>query len=166
MIGVGSKYLSTVAFALTVTWLLSAVPTADTLDSTPITWREALVTIDSELRPIEGHERHAVGVMSQRGFAFYGDGEVATLNAWLTFERSGPETSYVGYAVYMFQDGSTKVARFTGTGDPAGQQTGEFTLRAGTGRYEGVSGEGRFTGRGFPPHGDIYLDVEGTYSLP
>ena len=134
-------------------------------DAKPIEWREAFVTVDADLREIEGHAGHAVGVMQQRGFAFYDDGQVAKVNAWITFERSGAETSYRGYAVYAFPDGASKVGRFTGAGDPRGEQSGQFTIEGGTGRYEGITGQGSFSGRGFPPHGDIYLDVSGTYSL-
>ncbi|WP_028574931.1 hypothetical protein [Desulfonatronovibrio hydrogenovorans] len=134
-------------------------------DSKPIEWREAFVTVDVDIREIEGHKGHAVGLMQQRGFAFFEDYEVATVNAWITFERSGAETSYQGYAVYTFPDGDTKIGRFTGTGDPRGEQSGQFTLEGGTGRYKGITGQGRFSGQGFPPHGDIYLDVSGTYSL-
>jgi len=64
-----------------------------------IAWREAFVTVDVTLEPIEGHEGHALGLMRQRGFAFYQDGDIATVNAWITFERSGSETRYRGYAV-------------------------------------------------------------------
>ena len=87
-----------------------------------IAWREAFVTVDVALEPIEGHEGHALGLMRQRGFAFYQDGDIATVNAWITFERSGSETRYRGYAIYRFPDGATKVGRFTGGGDPAGRQ--------------------------------------------
>ncbi len=134
-------------------------------DETPIEWREAFVTVDADLREIEGHAGHAVGVMQQRGFAFYEDGQVATVNVWLTFERAAGETSYRGHAVYSFPDGASKVGRFIGSGDPAGEQSGQFTLEGGAGRYEGISGQGSFSGHGFPPHGDIYLDVSGTYSI-
>ena len=130
-----------------------------------IAWREAFVTVDVTLEPIEGHEGHALGLMRQRGFAFYQDGDIATVNAWITFERSGSETRYRGYAIYRFPDGATKVGRFTGGGDPAGRQAGEFILEAGTGRYRGIAGRGSFAGQGFPPHGDIVLDVSGTYSI-
>ncbi len=147
------------------TFIISAT-TAVASDPKPINWREAFVTVESILKPVEGHEGHTVGVMHQRGFAFYEDGEVATVQTWLTFERSGPETSYRGYAIYSFLDGTTKVGRFNGSGDPRGQQSGKFTFEGGTERYQGISGEGSFSGRGFPPHGDIYLDVTGTYSLP
>ena len=130
-----------------------------------IAWREAFVTVEAKLERIEGHDGYAVGLMRQRGFAFYDDGDLATVNAWITFERSGAETHYRGYAVYRFPDGATKVGRFTGGGDPAGRQTGEFILEAGTGRYQGIVGSGTFAGQGFPPHGDIVLDVSGTYSI-
>lgn len=133
---------------------------------TEINWKEAFVTIESDMNPIEGHEGHFIGIMHQRGFAFYEDGETATVKAWLTFERSGPETSYSGYAVYEFLDGTTKVARLEGSGDPRGKQTGEFAFKGGTGRFEGISGSGDFQGQGFPPHGDIYVNVTGSYSLP
>ncbi|RQD56042.1 MAG: hypothetical protein D5R98_10245 [Desulfonatronovibrio sp. MSAO_Bac4] len=103
--------------------------------------------------------------MQQRGFAFYEDEEVATVSTWLTFERSGAKTNYRGYAIYAFPDGATKIGSFIGTGDPRGEQAGQFTLEGGTGRYEGITGQGSFSGQGFPPHGDIYLDVSGTYSL-
>ena len=83
----------------------------------------------------------------------------------MTFERSEKGTQYTGYAVYAFRDGTTKVGRFTGRGDPVGEQTGTFTLESGTGRYSGIQGGGTFTGIGFHPHGDIVLNVEGSFSL-
>ena len=148
-----------------VALLFSQTSMVNADDPQSIAWREAFVTIDVELREIKGYTGHTVGLMHQRGFAFYEDGQVATVKAWITFERSGAETSYRGYAVYAFPDGASKVGRFTGTGDPRGEQSGQFTLDSGTGRYGGISGQGRFFGHGFPPHGDIYLDVVGTYSI-
>ena len=154
-----------IIWATLVVFLLSQPLMVNADEETTIEWREAFVTVDAELREIEGHKDHAVGLMQQRGFAFYEDEEVATVSTWLTFERSGAETNYRGYAVYAFPDGATKIGRFTGTGDPQGEQSGQFSLECGTGRYEGITGQGHFTGHGFPPHGDIYLDVSGTYSL-
>lgn len=150
-----------------VSVLLLLLPTHPFLagEEREIAWREAFVTVDASLEPIEGHDGHAVGLMRQRGFAFHDDGDHATVNAWITFERSGTETRYHGYAVYRFPDGAIKVGRFTGGGDPAGRLAGEFILEAGTGRYQGIAGSGTFVGQGFPPHGDIVLDVSGTYSI-
>lgn len=154
------------SYSLLITILILISPLSLAADAErPIQWREGFVTVDADLREVEGHEGHAVGLMQQRGFAFYEDGDVATVNAWLTFERSGAETNYRGYAVYTFMDGTTKTGRFIGTGDPRGKQTGKFTIEGGSGRYEGITGEGTFTGRAFPPQGDIYLDVHGTYSI-
>ena len=130
-----------------------------------IQWQETFVTVDSDIRPVEGQEGHALGVMQQRGFAFYENGEIASVDVLLTFERRGGVTQYTGYAIYDFGDGTTKVGRFEGRGDPAGEQAGEFTFESGTGRYAGIQGDGTFTGTGYPPHGDIVLKVRGSYSL-
>ena len=146
------------------TFLLLPPAVADAGEETAIEWREALVTVEAELREVEGHAGHAVGLAQQRGFAFYDDGEVATVRAWLTFVRSAGQTAYQGYAIYTFPDQTTKIGRFTGSGDPDGPQEGTFTIEGGTGRYTEVTGEGSFAGHAFPPHGDIFLDVSGTYS--
>ncbi len=158
---VGGSFIGIVLIAL----LVSQQPIVNADELQPIEWREAFVTVDVDLHEIEGYPGHAMGLMHQRGFAFYEDGQVATVSTWITFERSGAETSYRGYAVYTFPDETSKVGRFTGTGDPRGEQSGQFTFEHGTGRYEGITGQGHFTGYAFPPHGDIYLDVTGSYSL-
>lgn len=145
--------------------ILSVFPLASALhaEEQPIQWREAFVTVKSDIQPVPGHENRALGLMKQRGFAFYSNGEVASVNVILTFERSEIGTQYKGYAVYSFHDDTTKVGRFEGHGDPVGEQTGVFTFEDGTGRYSGIRGNGTFTGTGFPPHGDIVLNVEGSY---
>lgn len=160
-----SVFGGTYLWLMLITFLVLQVSTVIAGDTKQIKWREAFITVEANLQEVEGHEGHAVGVMQQRGFAFYDDGQVATVNVWLTFKRSAGGTSYRGYAVYSFPDGASKVGRFTGSGDPRGEQSGQFTLESGSGRYEGITGQGSFSGRGFPPHGDIYLDVSGAYSL-
>lgn len=134
-------------------------------EEVPIQWREAFVTVESTRTPVDGHQEHALGLMRQRGFAFFDNDEVASVNVLLIFERRGNTTQYTGYAVYTFADGATKIGRFEGHGDPVGKQSGKFSFEGGTGRYQGITGKGTFTGQGFPPHGDIVLDVTGSYSL-
>ncbi len=151
------SFLTVLAMTLLMTFSVKA--------HNAIQWREAFVTVDVQMEQIDSLDGQAIGMMRQRGFAFYDNDEIAAVEVWLTFERSGPETQYSGYAVYKFQDDTTKVGRFSGSGDPRGVQTGKFTFKKGTGRFEGITGQGVFTGQGFPPHGDIVLDVEGTYSL-
>lgn len=159
-----SKKLLFPVFLLALMILLSASSVIHA-ESKIIQWQETFVTVESDLRPVEGHEGHALGVMQQRGFAFYENGGIASVNVLLTFERRKGTTQYTGYAVYDFGDGTTKVGRFEGRGDPAGKQAGEFAFESGTGRYAGIQGNGTFTGTGYPPHGDIILNVRGTYSL-
>lgn len=153
-----------VIFLLVSTILLSA-STSIHAEEKAIQWQETFVTVDSVIRPVPGHDDYALGVMQQRGFSFYESGEIASVDVLLTFERRGSTTQYTGYAVYSFRDGTTKVGRFEGHGDPAGEQAGEFTFESGTGRYAGIRGNGTFTGTGYPPHGDIVLNVKGSYSL-
>lgn len=49
-----------------------------------IQWRETFVTVDSDIRPVNGHEGHALGVLQQRGFAFYENKD----EAWLFTSNS------------------------------------------------------------------------------
>jgi hypothetical protein len=37
-------------------------------DFNSIQWREALVTVEMDLKPIDGHEAHALRILQQRGF--------------------------------------------------------------------------------------------------
>jgi hypothetical protein len=129
-------------------------------------WREVFVTVDGHSIPIRPIEGLVLGVMEQRGFAFYEDGEVATLTAWLTYETEGRNTTYKGYAVYTFPDGATQMVRFDGGGDPIGKQKGTFTFTKGTGRFQNIEGGGTFAGEGFTPKADPYLDAQGQYTIP
>lgn len=129
-------------------------------------WREVFVTVENHTMPVKALEGHAVGVMEQRGFAFYDGGEVATIHAWLTYESKGQRTDYRGYIVYRFRDGATQTATFEGAGDPVGMQQGKFSFVKGTDRFEGIKGSGTFTAEGFPPKADLYVDAEASYTLP
>ncbi len=135
-------------------------------EAVEVRWREAFVTVERTVSPAPELAGHVVGTSRQRGFAFMEDGQVARATASLAFQAGGEELSYRGVAHYRFGDGSTKIARFDGGGDPAGEQTGTFRFVDGTGRFQGIEGEGTFTGRAFRPDGDIYLDILGEYRLP
>jgi hypothetical protein len=51
--------------------------------------------------------------------------EVATVNAWLTYESKGPNANYRGYVVHRFCDGATQTATFEDSRDPVGLQKGQ-----------------------------------------
>jgi hypothetical protein len=91
---------------------------------------------------------------------------VATVNAWLTYESKGPNANYRGYVVHRFCDGATQTATFEDSRDPVGLQKGQLRFIRGTARFEGIRGSGMFTAKGFPPHADLYVDAEASYSLP
>lgn len=65
----GGNYL----WLMLITFLVLQVSTVIAGDTKQIKWREAFVTVEANLQEVEGHEGHAVGVMQQRGFAFYDD---------------------------------------------------------------------------------------------
>lgn len=50
-------------------------------DFNSIQWREALVTVEMDLNPIDGHEAHALGILQQRG--------VCILRRWTGGNDSG-----------------------------------------------------------------------------
>jgi hypothetical protein len=128
-------------------------------------WREVFVTIESRSIPVKNMEGLALGIMEQRGFAFYEDGSVATITAWLTYESHGQNTKYNGYVLYSFRDGATQIARFEGGGDAIGKQKGHFNFIKGTKQFDGIKGGGTFTAEGFPPKADLYVDVKAEYSI-
>ena len=146
-----------------VLWIVACQVFAE--DQVKTKWREVFVTIDSQNVPVKTMDGLVLGVMEQRGFAFYEDDSVAAITAWLTYESHGRNTQYSGYVLYSFRDGATQFARFEGDGDAIGKQKGKFTFIRGTGRFEGISGGGTFTAVGFPPKADLYVDVEAQYTI-
>lgn len=137
-----------------------------TVNTVEVKWREAFVTVENTRMEVPSVKGYTLGVMEQRGFAFYENDEVATINAWLTYESKGRDAVYRGYLLYTFRDGATQVAHFDGAGDVVGTQRGTFTFIKGTGRFEGIQGGGTFTAEGFPPKADLYVDAQGKYTLP
>lgn len=132
----------------------------------PGRWREVFVTTQSHALTPEGIEGRSFGVLAQRGIAFYPDGTVASLEAWLTYERDWGETIYRGLVRYAFPDGSTQLASFEGFGNDHGRQKGTVIFLSGTGRFEGIRGEGHFTAENVSSHGDLFIEVEADLHLP
>ena len=129
-------------------------------------WREVFVTTASHTMSPEGIEGRRFGVMQQRGMAFYQDGTVSRLDAWLTYESDYGNTKYRGLVLYTFPDGATQAADFEGEGAAVGRQKGTFTFINGTGRFEGIKGGGTFTAVGVSREADLYVDVKAKYTVP
>lgn len=120
-------------------------------------------------------EGHIIAVYERRGLAFL-DGEVATfLNQGMLDMTKGKGTGE-GYAMYTFEDGSTTVSKWEATLAPIeGKRItaeGTFTFIGGSGRFEGIKGEGKFTAKSYTPYtkeetkSDMIVDLTGTRILP
>ena len=117
---------------------------------------------------------HILGIYENRGLAVSDNGEIATVMCHGTFESLKGVTSYHGYSVHTYEDGSTKWNKYKGTAepDPGGKvklYKATFEIFKGTGRFEGIKGSGSFSGP--KPLWDKeckykYLDGTGTYTLP
>jgi len=94
---------------------------------------------------------HQVGVAAFRGLAIFSDQEVAVhrYDGW--FDLTNGSGGFHGYALWTFDDGSTLRAAYSGTAEsiePDGAHVeAVFERFFGTGRFDKVSGEGRFDGR-------------------
>jgi hypothetical protein len=137
-------------------------------------WREVLYVTVSETAQASGAPGHVVGIWAMNGLALFDDGEVATMASARTLDVVRGLGAYVGYAVYTFEDDSTKTARLEvriteslpGGGN---RQHGTFAYTNGSGRFAGIDGGGTFSGRQYRPTeagGDLLIEADARYTLP
>lgn len=131
-----------------------------------------------EILPVGDSEGHALFIVSQKGLAYFENGDVAVYVNWQTGDgTAGRGSTWQGYALLTFEDGSTFVAKFETTTSlgPKGlpSHKGTAKLIKGTGRFEGIQGDITFAGRALVPYskekglrGDQYIDAVATYTLP
>ena len=132
----------------------------------------------AEWSPVGDVKGHVVGFYSRRGLAFFENGEVATFSNRGWFDSTKGKSTYQGYNLYTFEDGSTTTGKVEGTLTPiegTKQRSAKGTQEyiKGTGRFEGIKGSGTHTGTQVLPYskekgifGDAYFDVTNTYTLP
>lgn len=134
----------------------------------PLHWRKTFRVTENLSLPVGGLPDRTLGLMEQRGLAFFEHDEVATLALWLNYETTGTNTTYRGYAQYTFKDGSTIVALRERTGAAPGEQEGTLAFLQGTGRFLGINGKATFkavTVTARTAGSDTYMDATGTYVL-
>jgi len=129
-----------------------------------------------EFLPVEDKlEGHSLGMFSRKGLAFFESGEVATFTNWGTGEHIKGKSTFLTYAMFTFEDGSTIEGKYEGTGEPMPKGLMLFNGRGnyikGTGRFEGIEGSFTWSGKTLTPYSketksDFYFDVVGTYTLP
>jgi hypothetical protein len=120
---------------------------------------------------------HVAIVYERRGVAIF-ENEVAAVTISGMAEFTKGEGSFMGYTQTIYEDGSTTLARVTGSKvfAPDGklrlykEMKGEYIK--GTGRFEGIKGNLSYTGREITPYTkdetkqDNWIEVTATYTLP
>ena len=117
---------------------------------------------------------HVVGVVEFKGLTFFADGEIATHTNPATFDLTDGSGPHQGYVVHYFDDGSTTIERYQGAArlSADGRRTlveGSFECIGGTGRFEGLKGEGTYRGErlGALRTGEyVYVDTSGSCTVP
>jgi hypothetical protein len=112
---------------------------------------------------------HIVGVVEFKGLTFF-----ATHSNPATFDLTNGSGPHQGYVVHYFDDGATSIERYQGEArlSADGKRTiveGNFQCIGGTGRFEGLKGEGTYRGErlGALQTGDyVYVDTTGSCTVP
>ena len=128
---------------------------------------------------VAGTEGHYIGIASRRGLTFFENGEVMTYEGWETYDlddNKGKSFSQ-GYGVYRLMDGTKYVIKYecVGTATQDGKTwlyEGTCEYITGTGRFEGITGNGSYSGKGVAFYSeekriidDMYLDFTMTYTF-
>jgi len=133
--------------------------------------------INMELLPVGDVEGHTVGYNHRKGLVFFENGEVATYTYGGYLDLIKGKGPFKGYSIFTFSDGSLIVKKMQGVLEPGPQGlplsvsgTGEFIK--GTGRFQGIKGDFKITGKVLTPfskeketRSDIYFDMSGSYTL-
>jgi hypothetical protein len=159
------------------TWLLAmaiglplAAPAAEELGSGR---RVQSVTTVATV-PVGNAPGHVMGVIEFAGLTFYASGEIATHTNPATFDLTDGSGPHQGWVVHTFDDGATAIERYQGyaTLIEGGAKTrieGTYTCEGGTGRLEGLTGEGTYRGERFgrlEAGASVYVDFEGSCTVP
>ena len=101
--------------------------------------------------PVPGQPDRSVGIAAFRGISLFGDGRIAGHQYSGHFDFKDGGGQFNGYALWVFEDGSKIETVYVGEATAAEgggiSFTGKHTQVTGSGLYEGVTGEGSFTGR-------------------
>ena len=129
-------------------WSLAHLSPAD---AETMKWRERFRNTQVHSVPVGDAKDHVIGLGQQRGIALFGGGEGARILVKFTFDGTGETTTYQGYGLYVFKDGSRFYLRFQGGGSTPTEHEGTLSLLRGTGRFKGVEGSGTWTAAPVPP---------------
>ena len=128
-----------------------------------------------EAMPIGFVKAPANIVFEKRGLADFENGDIATLLARGAAKATPVARTAEGYTLLTFDDGATIVYDWVMKWSKSKTVQGDFyigtgKLIKGTGRYEGIQGEMKITGKGVThfnkeTKGDAYFDVTVEYTI-
>ena len=129
----------------------------------------------AEVIKVDDVPGHVIGIVDFRGLSLLDTGEVATYTSKVMFEYTNGNGTHWGYSQTTFEDGSVTRTKAQGTTTalPNGfsEFKGTYSYIGGTGRYEGIKGEGTYSGKRMAPltpggPADCYQEWSGTRILP
>jgi hypothetical protein len=117
-----------------------------------------------ETNKIDDEEGHIIGIFERKGLMIHENGELANeLNRGFIEVVKGVR-KFQGYCLQTFKDGSTMMMKHQGTNVKGQIVEASFQFIKGTGRFEGIKGQGTYTGQDYGSFN--YLQFTGTYTLP
>ena len=121
-------------------------------------------------------EGHIIAISQRRGLHFSDEGEIGSYVNWVTSDSIKGKGTHVGYNRITYEDGSTTVSKTQGTSerqeDGSSIGKGTFSYIRGSGRFEGIKGDGSFTFKHYTPFtkdktkSDSVADYTVTRTLP
>jgi len=138
-------------------------------------WKEVGYAKNIQLAEVPDFKAHIVGMFERRGLNIFEDGTVAVYKQMGSMDGRETGATCQGYTELSFEDGSTIIYKFQGSEDTKPGEMprlkGEGTFIKGTGRFSGIKGTLRFTGRYYTSldndnKGAAICEVVATYTLP
>ncbi len=118
----------------------------------------------ADTNKIDDQEGHIIGIFERKGLMVHENGEIANELNRGVFDSIKGVTKLQGYCLQTFKDGSTMMMRHQGINDKGKIVEASFEFIKGTGRFEGITGQGTYTGQNYESFN--YLQFTGTYTLP
>ncbi|MGA2468978.1 MAG: hypothetical protein ABSH06_32165 [Thermodesulfobacteriota bacterium] len=134
--------------------------------------REVLYATTVQTLKVPDVEGHTIHLIEAKGIGFSEKWGAYLIYLTYTLDVIKGEGTHQGYNHMTYPDGSTFTVKYEGknmrggrglTGTAGGE--GTWTLIKGTGKFEGIQGEGTYKSYSLGP-GQWYNDTEGEYTLP
>lgn len=132
--------------------------------------RDVAYTVEETWIQIAEDESHGIGTYQLSGLSFNADGQVGTIEDKGSFEANERGSTFQGFYVVTFSDGSDWMEKYEGTSKPIDEKMnavgGTTTLINDTGWFEGIKGEGIWKGTQFTGNGMYVFETEIKATVP